>query len=176
MAPPVAAAGWVPVPPAARPRAASSSAADDRGSASLWVLAGGVLVLLVAFVAVARGSAVLARERAEAAADLAALAAADGIGVDGSTASLCHRAAGIARQNGARVRSCSVRLGADGRTGTVDVTVTVGARLAGVGDVQVSASSRAGRLAWGSVVRGHADVVPGREGRRERGNDGPRTA
>jgi secretion/DNA translocation related TadE-like protein len=126
------------------------TAGGDRGSASLWVVAGGVLVLLVALVAVLRGSAVLARERAEAAADLAALAAADGIGVDGSSVAVCARATVIAAANKARVVGCAVRLGADGRTGTVDVTVAVRVRLVGVGATSVQAHARAGRLAWAS--------------------------
>lgn len=138
------------VSPMAGPRPASGPGrvADERGSASLWVVAGGVLVLLVALVAVLRGSAVLARERAEAAADLAALAAADGIGVDGSSAALCARARPIAAANQARLAGCTVRLGPDGRTGTVDVTVAVRVRLAVVGTVVVRADARAGRLSW----------------------------
>ena len=116
------------------------------------MLAGGVLVLLVALVAVARGAAVLARERAEAAADLAALATADGIGVDASTAAMCRRGAIIAVANGARLDGCAVVVGADGRTGTVAVSVTVGVRLAGIGRTRVRARSRAGRLAWDGTV------------------------
>jgi secretion/DNA translocation related TadE-like protein len=105
-------------------------------------------VLLVALVAVVRGSAVLARERAEAAADLGALAAADGIGVDGTSAVICARARTIAAANQARLVSCAVRLGVDGRTGTVAVSVSVRVRLAEVGAVVVRAQARAGRLGW----------------------------
>ncbi len=121
---------------------------SDVGSASVWVVAGGALVLLVALFAIARGSAVVARERAESTADLAALAAAGGIGVDASTSVMCGRGTAIARANDARVDRCAVTLGADGRTGTVEVTVSVVARLAVVGDARVGATSRAGRLAW----------------------------
>ncbi len=121
----------------------------DRGSASLWVVAGGTLVLLVALVAVLRGSAVLAREQAEVAADLAALAAADRIGIDSSSTGVCARATRIAAANQARLVGCAVRLGADGRTGTVDVTVSARVRLAAVGATVVHARARAGRLAWG---------------------------
>lgn len=139
--------------PTPRPRPdpaaeAGSGEAGDRGSATIWVVAGGVLVLLVAMVAVIRGSAVLARERAEAAADLAALAAADGIGIDRSSADLCRRACPIAAANQARLVGCAARLGVDGRTGTVDVTVAVAVRLAVVGLVVVHAHARAARLAW----------------------------
>jgi secretion/DNA translocation related TadE-like protein len=114
----------------------------------LWVVAGGALVLLVALFAVARGSAVVERERAEAAADLAALATADGIGVDASTVAMCRRGTAIAAANHARLDRCTVSIGPDGRTGTVDVTVSVPVRLAGIGRAEVSASARAGRLAW----------------------------
>ena len=137
-----------------RPRVCGAVLRGDRGSASLWVVAGGVLVLLVALVAVLRGSAVLARERAEAAADLAALAAAGGIGVDGSPRAMCARAMPIAAANRARLAGCAVRLGADGRTGTVDVTVAVRVRLAAVGSAVVHAHARAGRLNWANQDRG----------------------
>lgn len=120
----------------------------------MWVVAGGALVLVVALFAVARGSAVVGRERAESTADLAALAAADGIGVDATTAVICRRGTAIAAANDARLDRCTVALGADGRTGTVDVTVSVVVRLAAVGDTRVRATSRAGRLAWnGATVK-----------------------
>lgn len=124
----------------------------DGGSASLWVVAGGALVLLVALFAIARGSAVVARERAESTADLAALAAANGIGVDPSMAEMCGRGTVIAAANHARVDRCTVTLGADGRTGTVDLTVSVVVRLAVVGNTRVRATSRAGRLAWNGAT------------------------
>ena len=128
--------------------------ATDRGSASLWVLAGGALVLLVALFAIARGSAVVARERAESAADLASLAVAGGIGVDASTVLMCARGRAVAAANDARVDRCTVTLGADGRTGTVDVTVSVVVRLAVVGSARVGATSRAGRLSWNRAAVG----------------------
>ena len=49
---------------------------DDRGSASIWVLATALVVLAFGYAVTLRGLAVLARHRADAAADLAALAAA----------------------------------------------------------------------------------------------------
>jgi len=55
----------------------------ERGSATIWVLACCALVMLVGFLGVARTQAVLARHRAGAAADLAALAGAGRIGVGG---------------------------------------------------------------------------------------------
>ena len=122
--------------------------ADEDGSASVWVLASGALVVLVALIAVVRGTAVMVRERAEAAADVAALAAAGGIGIDTSTSAICQRAGSVARANRASVGRCIVALGGDGRTGTVDITVVVTARLLGVGTVSSSARARAGRLPW----------------------------
>ena len=134
------------------------------------MVAGGVLVLLVALVAVLRGTAVLARERAEAAADLAALAAADGIGIDGSSSAICARAEPIVAGNHARLAGCVVRLAGSGRTGTVDVTVAVRVRLAAIGNVVVHARARAGRLNWTSQQRGprpsagrHGQIPAGRQ-------------
>lgn len=118
----------------------------ERGSATIWVLTGGALVLAVALVAIVRTSAVLARHRAETAADLAALAAANGIGVDASAPAMCRRAARIADLNGARLLDCRTLLDATGRSGTVTVRVAVTVRLAGVGTRSVTASARAGRL------------------------------
>src|SRR5581483_9471789 len=53
----------------------------DVGAASIWVLACCALLMLMAAVVTVCGLAVLARHRAEAGADLAALAAAERIGV-----------------------------------------------------------------------------------------------
>ena len=114
----------------------------DRGSASIWVLAGALLLFAVAAIGTLRGLAVLARHRAESAADLAALAAAGRIGLSDDS---CARAAGIAVRNGARVTSCRVALAADGRSGTVRVVVAVRAQLPGFGTRLVTASARAGR-------------------------------
>jgi secretion/DNA translocation related TadE-like protein len=67
------------------------------------------------------GSAVVARHRAQAAADLAALAAAARLTL--GTEAACGRASGIAHQMGARVTDCSVD--------ELDVVVTVNAGRAG---------------------------------------------
>ena len=117
----------------------------ERGSASLWALAAGLLVLLAALVVTVRTEAVLARHRADAAADLAALAAASRIGV-GSAQAPCPRAALVAGGNGASLTSCQVRLDASGRTGTVTVMVRVAVTLPFVGHSQATASARAARL------------------------------
>ncbi|WP_375477432.1 Rv3654c family TadE-like protein [uncultured Jatrophihabitans sp.] len=123
----------------ARPR----RAAGERGSASLWVLAGCSLLLVVAAAATLRGLAVLARSRAEAGADLAALAGAAQIGVSSAS---CSAAAIVARRNAARLVTCSVSLDPAGRSGTVTVRVSATAWLPLVGSRAVSATARAGRL------------------------------
>jgi secretion/DNA translocation related TadE-like protein len=114
----------------------------ERGSASIWVLAVSSLLLVVAGVVTVRGLAVLARHRAESAADLAALAAAARIGLGGAP---CAAAGPIAAANGAGLRSCAAHLSADGRSGEVLVRVVLRAHLPGVGGREVVASARAGR-------------------------------
>lgn len=114
----------------------------ENGSATIWVLACGALLLAVAYVAVLRSAAVLARHRAEAAADLAALAAAGRIGVDGD---VCGAARSVATANAASLRDCRPALGPDGRSGTVVVTVLLTVHLPVAGRRQVIASARAGR-------------------------------
>lgn len=115
----------------------------DRGSASIWVLACCALLMVVAGAAVVRGSAVLARHRVEAAADLAALAAAQRIGVGPAP---CTQAAEIARDNGARLQSCHIELAADGRSGLAAVTVVLHVRLPLVGARPLRGTARAARL------------------------------
>jgi secretion/DNA translocation related TadE-like protein len=117
--------------------------AGDRGSASIWVLSGCVLVLLTGSVGVLRTEAVFARHRAEAAADLAALAAAGRIGTGGDP---CATARGIAAANGAALAGCTVTLATDGRSGTVRVHARVRVGFPVVGARTVTASARAGRL------------------------------
>jgi secretion/DNA translocation related TadE-like protein len=114
------------------------------GSASIWVLSCAALLLVVATAGVLAADAVLARHRAESAADLAALAAAGRIGLDPD---VCPAAAAVAASNGAALRSCSAALAPDGRSGTVTARVSVRVSLPLVGARQVIASARAGRLA-----------------------------
>jgi secretion/DNA translocation related TadE-like protein len=109
----------------------------------VWVLAAGALVIVLGVVASLRGAAVLARHRAESAADFAALAAAGRIGVASDE---CASAVRVARRNGAVVRSCRVSTTADGRSGTVRVEVGLPAALPWVSARTVSVSARAGRL------------------------------
>jgi secretion/DNA translocation related TadE-like protein len=129
----------------------------DRGSASIWVVACCALLMLVAAAAVVRAQAVFARHRAEVAADLAALAAAQGIGLSPAP---CAQAVMIARRNGARVRSCRLRLAPDGRSGEAVVRVDLAVRLPLVGARSVPADARAARLpAGGCVADRNRDAV-----------------
>ena len=109
----------------------------------MWVVACCALLVTVAAVVVLRSLAVLARHRAESAADLVALAAAGQIGVSDTG---CVAAARVAARNGARMLTCRLRLDPGGRSGTVVVRVAVGVRLPVVGSSDVTATARAGRL------------------------------
>ena len=129
---------------------------SDRGSATVWVLACCVLLLTVAGVTIVRTAAVLARHRAESAADLAALAAAGRIGVADDS---CAMATRTALGNGASVRSCRVVQAADGRSGSVRVVVVIRVRLPVVGEQTVTASARAGRLRSGSCTASNTGVT-----------------
>lgn len=115
----------------------------DAGSATVWVLALCVLFLTVATAVTLRTAAVLARHRAETAADLAALAAAGSIGLDSDPCSAARR---IATRNSAVIDSCQVLLDPSGRSGTVRVRVDTAVRLPLVGDRSVTAVARAGRM------------------------------
>ncbi|GAA1802872.1 flp pilus-assembly TadE/G-like family protein [Planosporangium flavigriseum] len=77
---------------------------DDRGSASLWLLGVGLAVLTFAGAVAAAGSVLVARHRAQAAADLGALAGAVRAGEGVSVA--CERAGQIVAANGARLVEC----------------------------------------------------------------------
>ena len=114
----------------------------DGGSASIWLLACCALLLAVAFAGTVRAAAVVARHRAESAADLAALAAAGQIGVSDA---ICATAARIAAANEASVRRCRPVLASGGRSGTVTVWLAMHVQLPVVGSREVVASARAGR-------------------------------
>ena len=137
---------------------------SDRGSATIWVLGFGAVILAAVGIAVARGSAVLARHRLERAADLAALAAAQQIGRTGQP---CVAASRIATANAATLASCAARLDPSGRSGTVTVVLrgTVTVPLAGTRTL--TARSRAGRQATTLVPTPAAamsrDAEPGSE-------------
>jgi secretion/DNA translocation related TadE-like protein len=108
----------------------------DRGSGSIWLAGLLAVVMLTATVGLAAGTAVLARHRAEAAADLAALAGAARI-AEGE-ADGCAAARKVAAANGGRVSAC-VRTGED-----LDVMVSAPVEVVGLGVLAVSARARAG--------------------------------
>jgi secretion/DNA translocation related TadE-like protein len=121
----------------------TSGGRAERGSASVWVLACSALVLLIGVATSLRTEAVLARHRAESAADFAALAAAGRIGLRGDG---CAAASALAAANGAALVRCRMTLRLDGRAGTVDVSVSLAIRLPALGVERVIATARAGRL------------------------------
>jgi len=106
-----------------RYRATPGRLHGDAGSATVWVLATGLVVVLAAAALAAVGSATVARHRAQAAADLTALAAAQRA-VEGETAA-CTRAAEVSALNGARLVAC--RLDGLDMIVTVDVVPAGGA-------------------------------------------------
>ncbi|MER7580740.1 Rv3654c family TadE-like protein [Kitasatospora sp. NPDC097691] len=100
-------------------RATAGGRGPDTGSATVWLLALAMLGTAVFAATIAIGSVVAARHRAESAADLAALAAADRLLLDADGG--CARAAGIAGAQGADLVSCTVDRSAD----AVDVVAEV---------------------------------------------------
>lgn len=112
--------------------------ADDRGSATVWAAIGISVITTVLLVGLHLGSAVVARHRAEAAADLAALAAA-AVAVEGADAA-CRRAAQLAAAGGGTVTSCLL----DGWD--VVVEVDVGVPIAVPGLDRATGQARAGPI------------------------------
>lgn len=82
----------------------------ERGSASIWVLALAFVLFAGAVTVSLYGSAVTARHRAAAAADLAALAAAERLW-SGDPAEPCRTARTVATRNGAALDECRVGAG-----------------------------------------------------------------
>ncbi|MGY1914795.1 Rv3654c family TadE-like protein [Blastococcus sp. SYSU DS0973] len=110
---------------------------NERGSATVWVLALSAVLALLATAAVLVGVAAVARHRAAGAADLAALAAA-GRAVLGNPAA-CPAAAEVAATNGAELTGCRV-----GEHGVVEVAVAVPVRLGRLGVHTAHGRARAG--------------------------------
>jgi secretion/DNA translocation related TadE-like protein len=108
----------------------------DRGSASIWVLAAGLVLMAGGLAGAAVGSACVARHQAGAAADLGALAAVPRV-VEGPGPA-CARAAEIVAANGARLLECRVA-GFE-----VTVTTAVAATSLPAGPRLATATSRAG--------------------------------
>ncbi|MDX6275440.1 MAG: hypothetical protein QOJ92_2650 [Frankiales bacterium] len=113
---------------------------DERGSGTVLLLVSAGLLLLAVLVALGLGSVTLARHRAQSAADLAALAAADRLG-RGPAGEPCRVASQVAAANGVRVESCTEQ------QESVLVVVTRRARLPRLlgGGLTVRAGARAGR-------------------------------
>ena len=109
---------------------------DDRGAGTVLVLGVCAAGLMLAMLACLLTVALLANRRAEAAADLAALAAASSPG----TPVDCSRAAAVSAANGARLQSCT---GAQDGSVVVDVEV-VAAAGAGWPPLVAHARARAG--------------------------------
>jgi secretion/DNA translocation related TadE-like protein len=123
-------------------RRRTSAAERDDGSASIWVLTCTALLVVITVAVMLRATAVLARHRAEAAADEAALAGASQIGVSDQ---LCPAAARIASANGARLADCVTDLAASGRSGTVSVEVAVLVTFPLLGTQTILVRARAAR-------------------------------
>lgn len=116
----------------------------DTGAGTVWVLAFIAIIWLTGAAGMAIGGVRTTRHRADAAADLAALAGAAHVS-DGASAA-CARARSIAADSGARMSRCAVK----GRT--VDVSVTMALRVPlGVGAVRVVSRARAGPVGQDGV-------------------------
>ncbi|WP_256385834.1 Rv3654c family TadE-like protein [Jatrophihabitans sp. GAS493] len=123
----------------------SRRSGSERGAGVVWVVAFSAVLLLLATVVAVRTTAVLARHRAESAADLAALAAATRIGVGTDE---CDAARMVAAANRAALVGCDLTLDSDGRSGEVRIVVHLPVQLGlGLGHQLVTASARAARLA-----------------------------
>jgi secretion/DNA translocation related TadE-like protein len=116
----------------------------DRGSASLWLLAVGLILVAIALAAAAIGAARVARHQAQVAADLGALAGAARV-LEGQDAA-CARSAAFAAENGGRLRSCLL----DGLDLQISVEVAVPVLPALPGPERTAtASARAGPVRGG---------------------------
>jgi secretion/DNA translocation related TadE-like protein len=143
----------------------------DRGSASVWVLAMGAVVVAVGLAAALAAAAATARHRAQAAADLGALAGAR-YAADGEELA-CTRAAAIVAANGARLAGCRL----DGLDVVVTAEVAVSGAPAGpeVADAEVRAGSNRPHAHRHAMVRcpGGDDAEPAVETRHDLGFGGP---
>lgn len=117
----------------------------DVGSATVWVLTASALVLAAGLVATVLSAAVLARHRAEAAADLGALAAADAA-LQGRAAA-CARAGRVAAAGKAVLVRCVVS------NATAEVVVEVPGRGVLGRLAPASARSRAGPAGLSGLQR-----------------------
>ena len=107
----------------------------DEGSATVWALAVGVVIVAVAVASATVGAAIVARHRAQTAADLGALAGA-GRAIEGEPAA-CARAEVVVADNGGRLVSCRL----DGFDLTVIATVTPNGMAAVAGPARATATA-----------------------------------
>lgn len=120
----------------------------DRGSATVWAAVGVAMIMTVFVVGLHLAAAVITRHRAEAAADLAALAAA-GLAVEGAEAA-CRRAGEVAAAMGGTVTSCRLV----GWDALVEVRIPVVGTVPGI-------DTAAGRARAGPVpTTGTSDPAP----------------
>jgi secretion/DNA translocation related TadE-like protein len=126
--------------------ALSRAGRADQGSASIWLLGIGLMVVTLALMLTTVGTALIARQRAQAAADLGALAGAALI-VAGER-SACDRAQELVTANGGRMLTCQP----DG----LELIVTVEVPVAGLGAAK--ASARAGPIGSADAI-GAVDAV-----------------
>ncbi|MEV0582909.1 Rv3654c family TadE-like protein [Nonomuraea sp. NPDC050310] len=121
----------------------SNSARRDRGSGTLWGVAAMAMLLIVSTAVATIGAARVARHRAQAGADLSALAAAQLVLTDPEGA--CRAAARVATLNSSALQRCAVT------DLVVDVDVSVRAQLPIVGVRTVVVHARAGPTRLGPV-------------------------
>jgi secretion/DNA translocation related TadE-like protein len=115
---------------------------SDRGSATVWLLVAGLVLVLFSLGGSAIGAARVARHQARVAADLGALAGAARV-LEGPD-SACARAAAIAAANSARITSCTL----DG----LDLQITTEVRVEPLPGLSrnARATSRAGPVRSGA--------------------------
>lgn len=109
---------------------------DETGAATVLAAVAVVIVALVSLAGIWLGSAVIARHRAQSAADLAALAAAARMPSGPATA--CGQAVALARAMAATVLGCTAE--------RLDVTVVVAVPVGGVFGRDARAAARAGPM------------------------------
>jgi secretion/DNA translocation related TadE-like protein len=136
----------------------------DSGSATVVVLAGTGIAVMLLVAGLALASAVGATHRARAAADLGALAAAQAIQRGVAPVAACALASSVMARNGARPQGCDVA--GDGSV-TSSATATAAFTLPGTTLGTTTATARAGPSRRGPLSRGH----PGR-GQPSRGQPG----
>ncbi|GII81226.1 hypothetical protein Sru01_62080 [Sphaerisporangium rufum] len=118
------------------PGTAAGLCEGERGSATIWVIALMALVWLAAAAVLLYGAARLASHRAQAAADLGALAGA--VHALAEPAAACRRARELVEANGALVTGCVVH------SGVVDLQVAFSLSLPLAGERTAVAEARAG--------------------------------